>query len=314
MADVLTHDAMLLAGGGYFGDDGYRPWVWTARMGKHIGWISTASLMLRRQSGAFCVGSGPLHNGIARRWAAWYANRSSYFSVRDVESQDWMIRHGALKQKVILSADAAILASDLCPPQPNADLIRRSTSGERRKVVGVHLQGLPKHYDTLHRVYKAVVGQASKNGWETVFLIDNVNGTSIRDLAKSWGNLDEVNSRILACDNAIDFLKAIQNFDLVVTSKLHVGVCSVSLGVPVIAIPWHMKTPRFYDRANLSRFCVPIESGNAEEQLCQLLNEAFTVGLAKPTIPSELRVQAEQNCRDVGRMISKAINRSQQAV
>lgn len=306
ITDAFTHDAMLLAGGGYFGDDGYRPWVWTARMGKHIGWISTASVVLGKPSGAFCVGSGPLHNAFARRWAAWYANHCEFFSVRDADSQNWMVRHGAQKERVILSADAAILASDLCSPSKSTNDGGKVDPSARMRVVGLHLNGLPKHYDDLHRIYQTVTRQAEKNHWRIVFLNDQVTAPSIRDLAKKWGCFDSVNPNVVDCHKAIDFLHRLRDLDLIITTKLHVGVCGVALGVPVISLPYHMKTPRFYERAGLSSCCVSIEKPGWITQLTPLLERAFTSGLDRPVVPAALKELAMRNRHDVESLMTRA--------
>src|SRR5690606_12928160 len=52
-----------------------------------------------------------------------------------------------------------------------------------------------------------------------------------------------------------DLLALINLLDLVITTKLHVGIVAVALATPVLAFPYHPKVTRFYDQIQASDRC-----------------------------------------------------------
>lgn len=56
--------------------------------------------------------------------------------------------------------------------------------------------------------------------------------------------------------NHWDMAATLSGFDVVLTSKLHVGVVSTALGVNVVSIPYHSKTIRYYEQVNARERCL----------------------------------------------------------
>lgn len=48
-----------------------------------------------------------------------------------------------------------------------------------------------------------------------------------------------------------EFLSEIDRCDYIITTKLHVGICAAARQIPVLSIPAHPKTPRFYNKIGL---------------------------------------------------------------
>lgn len=67
-------------------------------------------------------------------------------------------------------------------------------------------------------------------------------------------------------------LRASGSLDAVVTNILQFEICSVSLGVLAMSIPWPSESSLLNDVAELTQFSAPIEAANAEKPLCQSLN------------------------------------------
>src|SRR6202007_2101045 len=60
--------------------------------------------------------------------------------------------------------------------------------------------------------------------------------------------------------------------DGIVTTKLHVGIVGCAMEKPVISMPGHSKTPRFYKQVGLSEQCIS-QSGDWRPELTQKLED-----------------------------------------
>jgi polysaccharide pyruvyl transferase WcaK-like protein len=56
----------------------------------------------------------------------------------------------------------------------------------------------------------------------------------------------------------------IDGSELIVTSKLHVGIVGIATGCKVISIPTHSKTIRLYKQLGLENFCIPVRNYSIE--------------------------------------------------
>jgi polysaccharide pyruvyl transferase WcaK-like protein len=62
----------------------------------------------------------------------------------------------------------------------------------------------------------------------------------------------------------------LSELDLVITTKLHVGITSIAVKTPVVSFPYHSKTQRLYEQLNLSDRCIHVETlqkGQVNKQL-----------------------------------------------
>ena len=103
----------------------------------------------------------------------------------------------------------------------------------------------------------------------------------------------------------------LQEFDLVITTKLHVGIVSWVLGTPVCSIAAHSKTIRFYRQIRRDQFCVPIASAcdNIADWLSSFMRDELKLGEGFEALRQELRSRAQSNLDAVSTLIGRQVAR-----
>jgi hypothetical protein len=92
-------------------------------------------------------------------------------------------------------------------------------------------------------------------------------------------------------DQVLGVIKAL---DLVITTKLHVGIVACALGTSVLAFPAHQKTRRFYEQIGAADRCLPLHQLAPGDALAQL--ERFARGELGPApVPPAVRAAALNN-------------------
>ena len=96
---------------------------------------------------------------------------------------------------------------------------------------------------------------------------------------------------ILKYDNPWMLTRQIQRADLILTTKLHVGIVGTVFGCSVVSFPWHQKTVRYYKQIGETERCVVLPDADENVVLTQL--EKFKG--KQITIPEELIKKAMMN-------------------
>jgi len=108
-------------------------------------------------------------------------------------------------------------------------------------------------------------------------------------LQSDYADLDTV---AFAYDGDIDLLVSrIADAHLVFTTKLHVGIVAASLGRPVISVPHHPKTRRFFRQIDAERLVVDQDRADWQANVRALLDELSSVNSMAFERLSELRQQ-----------------------
>jgi polysaccharide pyruvyl transferase WcaK-like protein len=91
--------------------------------------------------------------------------------------------------------------------------------------------------------------------------------------------------------------------DLVVTTKLHVGIVAAALGTPVLSFPFHAKVPRLYRQLESPERCVPLDLVTPERVEERLASVAES-GYARLEIPAAVRQAANDNRQELGKFLA----------
>ncbi|EMS32087.1 hypothetical protein C943_01349 [Mariniradius saccharolyticus AK6] len=243
---------LVFGPGGYLGEPPHsflKRMEWSYRNYKrHIKW----SKQLRSRKIPYMmlgVGVGPISNLILRWEVIKLFKNASYIAVRDEISRNFLVKWGIDPAKINVFCDVALSLPFYGPSQ------------NMKKKIGLHLPGNDlEDFGKLEEF----------NG----FIKDNSNEYSfsfIEDQAGQFSRLDKPNSTrdtLLETGHPLDIISygspnqlmdALKEFDVIITSKLHVGIVSYALGKPVISIPKHTKTVRFYNQIGRAQFCVPFK-------------------------------------------------------
>lgn len=239
----VTH--LIFSGGGYFGepnDNVVRKIKWGLRNYKrHFSWLSTFGCAKIAIIG---VGVGPITNIFYRRAVRRLINNAEIRLVRDKESIYFAKKHGASDVNLGLCVDMALMV-------PKSERPRSS--------VGLHIGNLKAS-----KIKLVISALFSKYGAEVEYhVIKDSPGVISSECVDAYTEMSRQHGIELILHDYIDYhelLRDLERYELVVTSKLHVGICAIAQGARVISVPVHEKTPRLYKQLHLEEFCIPVES------------------------------------------------------
>lgn len=221
------------------------------------------------------MGVGPISNLLIRRKIVHIFKGAQYISVRDDVSKSYLVRWGVDADRIDVFPDVA------------TTLKRKSEKFEEEKIrIGVHLPGCDK-LKNAHILYEFIKGLCDKH--QVYIIEDGEHQTQNRGqgLLKS---LDGYSFELLSYEGPDRLTKALEGMSLVFTTKLHVGIVSYALNVPVISIPLHTKTKRFYEQINRQKYCIDPDLISTS-----VLSELFEEALVTRNVTNELLESADEN-------------------
>lgn len=258
LAGLAGARLFVYGGGGYFGEPPSNVARWSLRLAlRHL-----SPGLLAAMGGAdviVCgVGVGPLNHPLPRRMLTKLLARAVLIAVRDEPSRTTLVGLGVDSKLVIVTADAAMTLR--VPDLPASSVSQART----------FLRGVTGH-PTL-AVHMSQASAASGLADDVVRFArerPSLRVIAVTDQAHAAGQLSaqtELAARLP--DQALTYVyrgpwelsALLAEMDMVITTKLHVGVVSVALGTAVRSYPVHTKTPRFYDQIDAANACRPLRT------------------------------------------------------
>ncbi|HET9275932.1 MAG TPA: polysaccharide pyruvyl transferase family protein, partial [Gemmatimonadales bacterium] len=259
---LLGAAALVYGGGGYFGEPDKRQTWWSFRnVLRHlpVGVIARLRGIPIAISG---VGAGPLSVPAARRLFVLLFRWAHSATVRDRESRGYLTSYGVSPEALTVTADAALTldGGDLpAEATREAQAILAGLPGSLR--IGVHVAhsigcaGIQSLIDDL-AAFAAAHPEAS-----FVYFLDEGPGRGEEyHLMKKTRLLEQkvgAPGVVVPYRTPSQVVGLIHALDLVITTKLHVGIVGCALGRPVLAFPFHPKTRRFYEQIGAADRCIP---------------------------------------------------------
>jgi exopolysaccharide biosynthesis predicted pyruvyltransferase EpsI len=246
---------VFFSGGGYFGEPNVswlRKWRWAFRNYKrHFSWNKP---FYNSRFHIIGVGVGPIENIFYRALVRKFFNRCDNILVRDNESKNYCSEYFPELENVDLCVDLAL-------GTPNLDL-------EKNKIA-IHLDTSDSSviYDVLLYMKERLSEHSEK---KITLIFDNNVSFSEKTITKYKKELDKAGY----CDSEFEFeeykdystlIETLSSSELVITSKLHVGILTISQFGKVIAIPNHSKTKRLYSQLSISEFCIERSAFNIHD-------------------------------------------------
>ncbi|CAI6087750.1 polysaccharide pyruvyl transferase family protein [Cohnella sp. JJ-181] len=265
---LLNANSLVYGGGGYFGEPSHNKLRWGYRnIIRHVPPAKIISSK-RKEYAIIGVGVGPISNRLARNMLIGVCHKASVLAVRDEESKSYLIDYGIDPDKIKVTADVVIsLKSDDIPVYALKEAKRIISNSKRAKKVAVHIQNF-EYPETIKIVKEEVVEFSKRNDDVEILLLSD--GFKIPRASYEINRELPQESSIVQYSDPWIFTALLGLLDLVVTTKLHVGITSTALGRPVLSFPVHSKTPRFFNQINASDRCIPLTSlkkGQVLEQL-----------------------------------------------
>lgn len=247
--DILKSKNVIFCGGGYLGERSKNAFRWHLQfMINHLP-IMLMSILLKKNIIIFGVGFGPINNIINRYFIGRLFKKSVFCAVRDKESIDFINKYyGQINVK---------LTSDLVLAHDPDYYIKRYEINEDlcKSTIAIHLPGSDNNYHLRKEIIDFI--KANNNfGLDLLFFSDNGLGKNQDYFDRSY--------KCKQYESMRQVLEVIKNSEIIITSKLHVGVIASIFKKKVVSVYAHKKTIRFYRHINREDVCLELHAGNTE--------------------------------------------------
>lgn len=237
-------DLVLFAGGGYFCPPGNQVLKWHVRnYFRHRQALFHARRALKV---AFVgVGFGDLgRSPLGRAVSAIDAERVPVALLRDRESLDAFL--------TILPGSNGVVCHDLAFSYLAKRAKKAPLGGS---TLGLHVELRGRTADQMRELDEALRVVKEHHDGPVRLLTDCDTRHGRRSRAYVEERIGRTCETVIFSRDTHAFLQAIEECAAIITTKLHVGICSVALGVPTLSLPTHLKTRRFYEKINMPQ-CV----------------------------------------------------------
>lgn len=248
--------------GGYFGERPLNKARWHVRFNTYHRRFHYLTQRHRIPTGIFATGFGPLSCAFSRALLRGIAERTSVIYVRDEESAEFLTDIGGRIPQPLIVPDIAFLLR----PQPETALgfAANPPFDDNRIKIGLHIQGISMrskfHLDQLCEALTLTIAQQAEV--EFLLLTDGPTAqppSSLLQLVSKHHNI-----RIVPYSTPATLVSNLQHLSAVFTTKLHVGICSMALGVPAFAAYLHPKVLRLFRQLDIPERCTPIAEATFE--------------------------------------------------
>ena len=280
-------EALVYGGGGYFGEKPSGKLRWGFRNIKRHYPAGAFARMQKKPYAIIGVGAGPITNRLTRELFVSLCSNAEILAVRDEESKDYLISYGVKPDNILVTADAVI--------QLNKKDIDEEYLLEAEKIIegfpfpikiGAHLAGV----NDQHYIVKDLLKFMRKNPDIGVILLSD--SPKVMSINKKINEKIPNQSVVVPYKHPWILSAILSSLDLVITTKLHVGITSIALKTPVLSIPIHPKTPRFFKQINMDEFCIPLNdlhSGEMFNRLSSITHDTPTINIDENLISASAR-------------------------
>ena len=213
--------------------------------------------------------------------------------MRDSTSLDFAVNYGVSKDILKMSADAVLsfrldelmdlfkLKRDINSIIPQADLIKEN-------IIGLRIQAPGNKVENISEVIFNTLKEFQKSGrvFRIVLLGDSLRMNFSSQIYKY--QLQCLNPIQFCYSSPIQLLDVIEKCDLIITTKLHVGIVASISSKHLISIANHPKIERFYNQLNRLDLYTPSSEFN-HKWLVDKLESFFNGNLSPVIIPENLR-------------------------
>ena len=237
------------------------------------------------------VGAGPFENAAFSKKAKKVIEYASAVTVRNEESKKYCEDYG-INKDVTVTADTALLIKEYMDAEKKD--VAGFETGDGEKMLLFHIDGNPQVKSRLKDTAAPAVREFLKKHpeYRLYLAADGVKDRALYDeFAAVFAGCEPV---ILEYDDPWVFTRQIERADLIVTTKLHVGIVGSSFGCSVVSFPYvSNKTKRFYKQIGEEKRCVSLSEAGFGDVLGAL--EEYKD--KKIVIPDELKEKARMNLK-----------------
>jgi colanic acid/amylovoran biosynthesis protein len=259
LRECASVDAVVSTGGTYL--------VETYRLEPRLFELRLA-LALRKPLILYTQSLGPFRDPTLRRSLRTLLARAELVLLRDEPSREHLLEIGVPSERLAVSADAAFALADvdvLAATRARGDVTPRIAISVRRWHRFATADGMERYEQAIAELTTALV---EREGAHVCFL------STCQGVPEYWLDDSAVAAEIVArlpahvaarvtVDRAFHppeaLMERLQEFDLVVATRMHVAILALGAGVPVLPIAYEFKTQALFARLGFASLVVPID-------------------------------------------------------
>lgn len=272
-----SSDALVFNGGGYFGekpflkDNKVKAWLKKIAWGARNNNLYGAAFRMAKEKGIPVLVSGvevgPISEPFFKKCVGGVLDYSSYVAVRNPVSYENSKKLAKKNSNINLYVDSAMSINTEMLPDLYSDFHQHvNAKNEKEFMLGVHVHEIASddHLSGFIKIIEMLRENVSSEKLiKVVFIHDQKkHGRHPARSVDAQVKLQEYfkGMEVLEYSTPSYLLANLVNFDLIVTTKLHLGIVSRALSIPVISCPSHtIKTKRFYAFIGESEMCESVD-------------------------------------------------------
>ncbi|PTQ13139.1 hypothetical protein CLG96_03135 [Sphingomonas oleivorans] len=292
-------DALLYIGGGYFGEPSRSflgRWRWGFRMMRNHLKPAPGFLLSRKPVGVIGVGCGQISNIPARIAATTLCKMARVVAVRDDESHAFLKANG-VSRTIKVTADAAVSLWDAeMSAETQAALERTRGLADGRPIVSLHLDQQSASTEQWAYMLGTLREWVERNGYYVLMITDQRNTPVVKQQLEEAQKfiVDLPFASVYRYGGVDDLFGVLSASDLIITTKLHVGIVGSTRRRPVLSIATHPKTARFFRQIGASDRCLPLWDWTPESVQQALKSVEGLVG-QEVQVPTRVIEMAREN-------------------
>lgn len=291
--DIIKCKGIVFFGGGYFGETTNSHKEAIIRYYRYLK-LGLFARLLKKPVAIIGVEAGPISVKFLKKSIKKLFNYADIVAVRNTDSAKFLKEIG-VKNNVIITADPAInINKDIKPDEDKTVQEIRQIFLDKKILLFHSITNTTYLKLVEFKVIPALNKFLMDNPeYGVVFTYDQVTSTEKIDELKSLAKkIENTKVYINSYKDPTKLINLIEISDLIITTKLHVGIIGSSLSKSVISIPFNSnKILRYYDYINESGRCTPIKETD-ENTIYNQLNKYNGVNI---NLSNDLIMKSKEN-------------------
>ncbi len=232
------------------------------------------------------IGAGPFYKGPFARIAKELLQYASAVTFRNEESREYSASLG-ITREIPVTADTALVIRDYL--DSNVAGIPEFEIEPGKKMLLFHTDCTAE----LKNKWKQIAVPAAQKFLDShneyrLYLASDGLAPTYEEYAPLFS---QYSPQVLRYDDPWLLTMRIRRADMILTTKLHVGILGTTFGCSVVSFPWHQKTARYYKQIGEQDRCIMLTDADEKTVLDQM--ERFEG--KSVTVPEELINNARKN-------------------
>ncbi len=265
-SNLFKADFLIYFSGGYFGENNA---ALKESMIRYLRYclVGNVFMLLNKPIAILGIGGGPITNKFLRKAICKLINYAKFVYVRDEETKNYFVKFGCSADHIKVTTDTAqVITPDIIPPL-ETDVLNDIVKifGHTKKIF-LHLPNVQHVDEKFSQIVIPALNRFLKLHEDYGVVIGN-DGMMLKDFEGFLSVKGIISEKIYfyKYHSAWQLCSLLNNMDLIITPKLHVGIIGASLSKSVLSFPYHnFKTQRYFRQINEIERCILLKEVNED--------------------------------------------------